>query len=130
MKLRVVAADDNSTFLSELRSLLERHFDVVATALDGTSALDSIRRHMPDVAILDLTMPGLNGMEVTRILKDSDGRPAVLICSVETDPDILGAAREAGAEGYVFKERVTEDLISAVKAVARGQMFSSDKAVR
>jgi DNA-binding NarL/FixJ family response regulator len=126
MRPRIVAADDNPHFLGELCVLLEDDFDVVETATNGTAALESIFRCQPDVAILDLTMPGLNGIEVTRRLRTNGVRPAVLICSVENDPEILDAASEAGANGYVFKDRVAQDLIDAVKTVAQGRSFRSN----
>ena len=75
--------------------------------------------------VLDLKMPGLNGIEVTRELSNHARRPAVVIYSVECDPDIIEAAREAGALGYVFKARIRKDLVAAVKSVVRGQSFVS-----
>jgi DNA-binding NarL/FixJ family response regulator len=125
MKLRVAVADDNADFLNKFISVLETEFDVVATATDGNSALESIRSCAPDVAVLDLEMPGLDGIEVTRELSKHNPRPAVVICTVEKDPDVIEAAREAGALGYVFKPRMAKDLIAAVKSVARGQPFVS-----
>ena len=125
MKLRIVVADDNAAFLARLVSVLATEFDVVATATDGRSALEHIRLWRPSVAVLDLEMPGLNGIEVTKELTKDPSRPAVVICSVENDPEIVEAARQAGALGYVFKVRVAEDLIVAVKSAAAGQSFVS-----
>ena len=125
MKLRLAVVDDNAYFLSELISVLETEFDVVATAKDGKSALESIHRYRPDVVVLDLEMPVLNGIEVARELSKHDPRPAVVICSVESDPDIIEAAREAGVLSYVFKARIRKDLVMAVKLVVRGQSFVS-----
>jgi|SRR5271167_4870050 len=126
MKLRIVVADDNSEFLDALVSMLGEEFDIVATAADGKSALECIRRCRPDVAVLDLSMPAMHGIDVTaELMNNHHLGPAVVICSVETDPAIVAAARAAGALGYVFKVRVAEDLGAAVKAVARGQSFVS-----
>ena len=125
MKLRIVVADDNADFLNELISVLGTEFDVVATAKDGKSALESILNCRPDVVVLDLEMPLLNGIEVTRELSKHDPKPAVVICSVESDPDFIEAGREAGALGYVFKTRIRKDLVMAVKLVDRGQSFVS-----
>lgn len=125
MKLRIVVADDNADFLSELISVLETEFDVVATAKDGKSALESIHSYCPDVVVLDLEMPLLNGIEVTRELVKQHPSPAIVICSVESDPEVVEAAQQAGALGYVFKSRVATDLVEAVKSVARGQSFIS-----
>jgi DNA-binding NarL/FixJ family response regulator len=125
MNLRIAVADDNADFLNKLISVLETEFDVVATATDGKSALESIRSCCPDVVVLDLEMPLLNGIEITRELSKHSPRPAVVICSVESDPEFIEAAREAGALGYVFKVRIGTDLIAAVNSVARGQPFVS-----
>jgi DNA-binding NarL/FixJ family response regulator len=125
MKLRIVVADDNTAFLAKIVSVLTTEFEVVATAADGRSALEYIRLYRPDVAVLDLEMPGLNGLEVTRELAESPLSAAVVICSVENEPETVEAARQAGALGYVFKARVAKDLIVAVKSAAEGQSFVS-----
>ena len=125
MKLSIVVADDNKAFLAKILSVVASEFEVVATAGDGRSALECIRLWRPNVAVLDLEMPGLNGIEVTRELTKDPSSPAVVICSVENDPEIVEAARQAGALGYVFKVRVAEDLIVAVKSAADGQSFVS-----
>jgi len=125
MKLSIVVADDNKAFLVKILSVVASEFEVVATAGDGRSALECIRLRRPNVAVLDLGMPGLNGIEVTRELTKDPSSPAVVICSVENDPEIVEAARQAGALGYVFKVRVAEDLIVAVKSAADGQSFVS-----
>jgi DNA-binding NarL/FixJ family response regulator len=125
MQLRIVVADDNTAFLAKIVSVVATEFEVVATAADGRSALECIRLWRPNVAVLDLEMPGLNGIEVTKELTKDSSSPAVVICSVENDPEIVEAVRQAGALGYVFKARVAEDLIVAVKSVARGQSFVS-----
>jgi DNA-binding NarL/FixJ family response regulator len=122
-RLRIIVADDNPAFLRELISLLTAQFEVVATAADGKSALDLIRRYKPDLVVLDLAMPILNGIELTRELAKHS--PSVVICSVETDPEIVEAARQVGALGYVFKVRVKRDLILAVKSAVQGRPFVS-----
>jgi two-component system nitrate/nitrite response regulator NarL len=125
MKLRIAIADDNSAFLQELVSMLSTDFAIVATAADGGSALDAVRRLQPDVVVLDLSMPVLNGIEVTRELVKNGSHSAVVICSIETDPEIVEAAQQAGALGYVFKTMIESDLITAINAVGQGQSFVS-----
>ena len=125
MKLRIVVADDNTAFLAKLVSVLATEFEVVATSRDGKSALECIRLWQPNVVVLDLEMPEFNGIDVARELNKSPSSPAIVLCSIENDPEIVEAARRAGALGYVFKPRVAEDLIAAVKAVARRQSFVS-----
>jgi DNA-binding NarL/FixJ family response regulator len=122
---RIVVADDNPSFLRELTSLLAAEFDVVATAADGKSALNIIRHCEPDLVVLDLQMPELHGLQVTRELAMHPPSPPVVICSVETDPEVVEAARQAGAVAYVFKMRVQKDLILAVKSVLQGRPFVS-----
>jgi DNA-binding NarL/FixJ family response regulator len=122
-RLRIIVADDNPAFLRELTSLLAPEFDVVATAANGRSALDLIRRYKPDLVVLDLGMPLLNGIEVTRELAKHS--PPVVICSVETDPEVVEAAQRAGALAYVFKVRIEKDLILAVKSALQGKPFAS-----
>jgi DNA-binding NarL/FixJ family response regulator len=125
MKLRIVVVDDSASFLAMFVSVLGTEFDIVATAMDGKSALESIRSCRPDVIVLDLEMPVLNGIEVTEELVKHPPCPAIVICSVENDPEVVEAARRAGALGYVFKSRVSTDLVEAVKSVARGQSYIS-----
>ena len=125
MRLRIVVAEDNPAFLRELTAFLGNEFEIVATATDGRAALECIACCHPDVAVMDLEMPVLNGLEATRQLMQVPPNPAVVICSVETDPEIVDAAREAGALGYVFKPRMASDLIPAVKTAARGESFVS-----
>jgi DNA-binding NarL/FixJ family response regulator len=125
MKLRAIIADDNVPVLQRLASLLEAEFLVVAVAENGQAALECVRRHQPDVVVLDLSMPLLNGIEVTKELTTMPSPPAVVICSVEYDPDFVEAARQAGALGYVSKTRIARDLVRAVHSAARGESFTS-----
>jgi DNA-binding NarL/FixJ family response regulator len=129
-RLRIIVADDNPAFLREVTSLLAAEFEVVGTATDGNTALDLIRRYVPDLAVLDLGMPGLNGIEVMQELAKSSQDPPVVICSVETDPDIVEAARQAGALAYVFKIRVHKDLILAMKSALQGKSFVSPSSIQ
>lgn len=117
--------DDSASFLEKLVSILSIEFDVVKAVIDGKSCLEVILSCQPDVVVLDLGMPGLNGIEITRELMKYNPRPAIVICSVEHDLEVIQAAREAGALGYVFKARAARDLNSAVKSVVRGQSFVS-----
>jgi DNA-binding NarL/FixJ family response regulator len=105
--------------------LLAADFDVVATASDGKSALEFIRQNEPDVVIIDLQMPLLNGIEITKYLAEHPPGPPVVICSVETDPEIVDAALRAGALAYVFKSRIEKDLVLAVKSAVQGKPFTS-----
>src|SRR5689334_5397544 len=106
----IVVADDHPGFLSRLVSLLEAEFLVVAAADNGQVALERVRQYRPDVVVLDLEMPALDGIATTRELKKLSFAPAVVICSAERDPQIVEAARQAGAIAYVFKTCIEQDL--------------------
>lgn len=123
--MKIVIADDNPTVLKQWIILLKGHFDVIAAARDGITALDYINRYSPEVAVLDLRMPRLDGLEVTYRLRTSGLPTAVVICSIETDEEFVDSAREAGALGYVFKYTMVRDLIEAVRAAAQGKPFVS-----
>ena len=125
MMLKVVVADDNPAVLRRLVSLLATEFEVVSTAEHGKLALERSRRYQPDIIVLDLEMPLLNGIEVTRELRKLGPTPAVVICSVESGQEVIEAAQQAGALGYVFKMQMDRDLIEAVKSAARGETFIS-----
>lgn len=118
-KLRLIVADDSQRFLQKIVSVLSVEFEVVATAADGKTALDLVRQYEPDLVVSDLDMPVLNGIQVTRELAKNPSSPPVVICSAETDPEIVEAAREAGALDYVFKSRIETELILAVKSAVQ-----------
>lgn len=126
MKLRIVVADDNSRMLFALVSALSEEFEVVATAADGRSALTHIERLQPAVAVLDLNMPELNGIEITREIVRQRLISSVVICSVENDPELIATALEAGALGYVLKPKLNKDLAIAVRSAACGESFVSN----
>lgn len=125
MRLRITVADDNAEILSVIVSLLSQEFEVVATARDGHSALEHIQRLTPAVAVLDLNMPGLNGIQITMAILQQNLESNVIICSVESDPELIEAAQKAGALGYVLKARINRDLVAAVRCAASGKFFVS-----
>lgn len=125
IKPRIVVADDNASVLLALVTALSDEFEVVATATDGRSALNFIQQLQPAVAVLDLNMPELTGIEVARETARLRLTPGIVICSVESDPELIGAAQLAGALGYVIKRRLNRDLVIAVKRAACGESFVS-----
>jgi DNA-binding NarL/FixJ family response regulator len=124
-RLRVVIADDNPEFLSELVAILGADFDIVAKAADGQSALDCICKFRPDVAVVDLKMPELNGIDLLRQIKRCKAESRIIICSVNADREVIDHTLAIGACGYVFKSQIAQDLVRAVRAVASGQKFVS-----
>jgi DNA-binding NarL/FixJ family response regulator len=125
VRLRVAVVDDEPNFLNAFVHLLGSEFEVVATARDGKSALQSIIEAKPDVAILDLQLPDTNAIELTRNLTQNSHHVAVVICSVIKDPDVMDAALDAGASAYVWKDRMASDLIAAVRSAAEHRRFIS-----
>jgi DNA-binding NarL/FixJ family response regulator len=123
-RLRVVIADDHPVFLQGLRTLLgASDVDVVAEAADGAAAVSACVQHRPDVALLDLHMPELSGVEVTRSLAVRCPETAVLVLTMYDDDQTLLAAVRAGARGYLLKGAGQEEISRAVRAVAAGEMI-------
>jgi DNA-binding NarL/FixJ family response regulator len=128
--MRVLIADDHGIVRSGLRLLLERQPDieVVAEAADGAEARELAVRERPDLAILDVRMPKLTGLQVTREIKRQAPEVAVLILSMHDDERYLFEALKAGASGYVLKTQADTDLMEAVRAVQRGEPFLTPSA--
>jgi DNA-binding NarL/FixJ family response regulator len=123
--VRVLIADDHGIVRSGLRLLLERQPDieVIGEAADGAEARDIAIRERPDLAILDVRMPKLTGLQATREIKRQAPDVAVLILSMHDDERYLFEALRAGASGYVLKTQADADLVEAIGAVQRGEPF-------
>jgi DNA-binding NarL/FixJ family response regulator len=123
--IRVVLADDHALVRAGLRALLESMEGVVVVgeASNGQEALALIARHRPHVAVLDIAMPGLNGLEVAARVAREAGGPRVVIVSMHATAEYVRQAVLAGAAGYVLKDADQEELHRAVEAAARGQMY-------
>jgi DNA-binding NarL/FixJ family response regulator len=123
--MRVLIADDHGIVRSGLRLLLEQQPDVevVAEAADGAEARELAIRERPDLAILDVKMPKLTGLQATREIKAQAPEVSVLILSMHDDEGYLAEALEAGASGYVLKTQADTDLLAAIRAVERGETF-------
>jgi DNA-binding NarL/FixJ family response regulator len=121
--IRVVLADDHAVVRKGIREFLEEEGDiaVVGEAKDGQEALGMIMEQSPDVAVLDIQMPGLNGIEVTRRVKAERPAVRVMVLTAYDDDPYIFAALQAGASGYVLKSAPSEELIRAVRAVYRGE---------
>jgi DNA-binding NarL/FixJ family response regulator len=128
--VRVLIADDHGIVRSGLRLLLERQPDieVVAEAADGAEARELAIRERPDLAILDVKMPKLTGLQATREIKAQAPEVAVLILSMHDDERYVAEALKAGASGYVVKTQADTDLVAAIRAVERGEPFPVPKA--
>lgn len=125
MSIRILLADDHGVMRAGLRAMLEAEpgVEVVAEAADGKEALYLAGQHQPDIVILDIGMPGLDGIEATRRLKERSPQSKVLILSMYEEESLLREAIKAGAAGYVIKRAAEEELIAAIQAVSRGDMY-------
>jgi len=127
MPVRIVLADDHTIMRNGLRLLLERQPDlsVVGEANDGREALAVTRRLAPDVVIMDIAMPLLNGIEAAQRISAESPNAAVLILSMHADESYILRSLKAGARGYLLKDSAEADLIQAVRAIHSGKAFFS-----
>jgi DNA-binding NarL/FixJ family response regulator len=125
--IRVILAEDHHLVRQGIRVLLERAEDieVVAEAADGREAVELVERLAPDVVLMDIAMPRLNGAEATSRIGALDVPTQVVILSMYSDPTLVRQALRSGAVGYVLKRSVTEELLLAIRAASRGEMYLS-----
>lgn len=121
---RLLLADDHESVLVRLSSLL-REFDVVGTARNGKEAVAEVQRLDPDVLVIDISMPVLNGLQAASQLQAMHCRTKVVFLTIHEDKDFAAAAFAAGASGYVVKSRMSSDLIPAVRDVLQGHQYIS-----
>jgi DNA-binding NarL/FixJ family response regulator len=128
--LHILIADDHGIVRAGLRMLLDRQegMNVVAEAEDGVEALEKALNQKPDIAILDVAMPRMTGLQAARHIHDQAPEVHVLLLSMHDDERYLLEALKAGASGYVLKRAADTDLVDAVRAVARGNSFISPHA--
>ena len=131
-QVRVFLADDHAIVRSGLRLLLEREpdFAIAGEASDGRAAVDSLARDPADVAVLDVGMPNLNGIEAAAQISRLHPQIAVVMLSMHSDETYILRCLRAGARGYVLKESAEGELISAIRAVRAGRSFFSPKVQR
>jgi DNA-binding NarL/FixJ family response regulator len=122
---RVLLADDLTPVLSAVAHLLEKSFDVVGMVTDGQAALDSALALKPDLVVLDISMPGMSGIEVARELRRRDDKTKIVFLTVHEDSDILATCLAAGGLGYVAKMLMETDLIPAMKEALADRVFVS-----
>jgi len=124
-KIRIVIADDHPPFRHLLQHIIESEPDmtVVAAVGDGVAALDTVCRLAPDVAVLDVRMPGLDGIEVARRLVDDHLPTRAVIVTMQVERAVFERAIAAGVSGYVLKDTVLSEVVEAVRAVARGERY-------
>jgi DNA-binding NarL/FixJ family response regulator len=122
---RILLADDQEEMLRTIVLVLGNEFDIVGTAQNGQRAIELARTLSPDVLVLDISMPVVNGIEAALCLKELGFSARVIFLTVHEDPDFVEAAQSAGALGYVLKDSLSTDLVPAIGAVMRGDIFTS-----
>jgi two-component system response regulator NreC len=128
--ISVLLVDDHAMFRAGIKALLEQEgrVSVVGEASSGDEAVDLVRKLKPDVVVMDLSMPGSNGLEATRRIAALELDTSVLVLTVHAEEEYLVPVVEAGASGYLTKTSADTDLLEAIKVVARGQVFLPPKA--
>lgn len=131
--IRILIADDHTLFREGLVALMDSvpEIEVVATAEDGHQAIESADKLQPDVILMDLQMPGINGIEATRQIIQTSPHIGVIVVTMFEDDDSVFAAMRAGARGYILKGADQNDMVRAIRAVARGEaLFGPSIATR
>jgi DNA-binding NarL/FixJ family response regulator len=120
---RILMADDHLMLLEAFKALLEPDFEVVGTVTDGRALLDEFSRLHPDVVLLDVAMPLLNGLDAGRLLKAQRSSVKLIYLTMNPDPDIAGEALRLGASGYVLKSSAAQELKQAIHEALRGRSY-------
>ena len=125
--IRIVLADDHTLVRQSVGKLLNgtAGMEVVGEASDGTQAVDLVRLHHPDVAVLDVSMPGMDGLEAAEKLRDDPGDVRILMLTMHDDDGTLRRATEAAVDSYVSKTASTDEVVTAVRTVAEGGAYVS-----
>ena len=126
-KIRLLLADDHPVVRRGMRSCLEgiRHVEVVDEAVDGKEAINKVKELTPDIVLMDIDMPNMNGLEATRLIREEYPDTRVLILSVHTNKDYVLQIIRSGAQGYVLKDTAPADLVRAIESVDNGEPFFS-----
>ena len=126
-KIRILLADDHDALLARVRSILCKEFEVVGTVDNGRDAVAEARRLDPDVLVMDISMPILDGLQAAAQLQRKTCRTKVVFLTVHEDQDYVDAAFAAGASGYVTKSHVASDLVPAIREALDGHIFVSQQ---
>ncbi len=119
--IRVLLADDHEAMLDRVARLVATECNVVGAVADGQQALDAVRELKPDVLVLDISMPVMNGIETARRLKEAGSETRIVFLTVHDDPNFAREALEAGALGYVIKQHIASELVAAIKKAHVGR---------
>lgn len=129
MSIRVLLVDDHMIMREGLKLLLSKaaFIDVVAEASNGREAIQKAEECLPDVVVMDLTMPVMGGIEAARYMIDTDPGTKIVVLSMVADESCVAESLKAGVKGYILKDCAADELVSAIKAVSDGQAYLSSK---
>ena len=123
----MLLVDDSTPILESARAVLTPDCVVVGAVTDGPSALAAVRVSRPDVIVLDISMPGMSGLEVATMLRAQGSTASIVFLTVHDDQQFIDAAMQAGGTGYVLKRRLLADLLHAVQEARAGRSFVSPR---
>ena len=129
-RTKILIADDHSMVIDGLRSLLEPEYDVVGAVNDGRAVLPEVQKLKPDVVIIDISMPLLNGLDCTRQLREAGCTAKILILTMHPDATLAQEALAAGASGYLLKSSPGSELKGALREILQGRMYLSPVVTR
>ena len=121
----ILLADDHVVFTDGIVRILADHFDVVGTVVDGGALIEAVGRLRPDVAVVDISMPTMSGLEVLRQLKAKHDDTRLIFLTMHADPRLAAEAFRLGAKGFVLKHASGEELVKAIEAVLEGHKYMS-----
>src|SRR5690242_9854758 len=125
-RFRVLLADDHPTIRSHVTEMLSMHYDIVASVGDGESAVAAAAALQPDVAVLDISMPTLNGLDAAAQIVEHRPTVRIVFLTVYEDPEIVETARNLGAHAYVLKRAIGIDLVAAIEGALAGRLAFPD----
>lgn len=125
-RVRIIVADDNKEMRDTVMGLLERDFDIVSTVGDGRALVEEVEALDPEIGIVDISMPLMNGIMAAGKIKSNGSKMKVIFLTVNEDRDFVRAAFEVGASAYVVKRQMASDLLKALEEVIAGRRFISD----
>lgn len=122
-KTRVLLADDHRIFIEGLRAILEPEFEIVGAVEDGRTLVAEAKRLSPDVVVADISMPGLNGIDATRQIRETDNHTKIVFLTMHSQVNYAASAFEAGASGFVLKHSAPQELITAIRETIQGRTY-------
>ena len=128
-RTRILLADDHKEMRDRVVRVLEKEFEMLDAVADGQALLDAASELKPDLCLVDISMPIVNGFEVASRLKKAGSKAKIVFMSIHEDLDFVQAAYDAGASAYVIKRRMASDLSKAIRAVLAGRTFTSSMTV-